>query len=140
MSATLYETDFHAWALEQARRLRAGEPIDRERVAEEMESLGKSEQRELESRLIILVAHRLKWEFQPEGRSPSWRATIREQQKRIALHLEKNPSLRPLVPEAISSAYPVAVIQAVRDMGTVVEADLPQNCPYGYRELMEELA
>ena len=135
---TLYETDFHAWAFDQARRVRAGEPIDVENVAEELESLGRSEHRELESRLIILLAHRLKSEFQPAARSRSWYGTICEQQRRITRHLAKNPSLRPLVKETMLEAYPIAVIHAVRETGELVEADLPARCPYAYEELMRE--
>ena len=77
-----YERDFHAWALEQAARPRSGDEIDRVHVAEELESLGKSERQELVSRLIILITHKLKWEFQPSHKSARERATIREQQKR----------------------------------------------------------
>jgi hypothetical protein len=90
-SAGLYETDFHAWTFEQARKLRAGEAIDADQVAEGLESLGKSEEQQLVSRMAILITHKLKWDFQPSQRSSSWRAPIQEQQKRIRRHLEKHP-------------------------------------------------
>jgi hypothetical protein len=135
---SLYDTDFYAWALEQARRVRAGEPIDAEHVAEELESLGKAEERDLEGRLIILLTHKLKWEFQPSGRSASWRGIIRLQQHEIARHLSKNPSLRPLVEQAIVDVYSIAVIHAAEETRVLVEADFPSRCPYGYEEIMQE--
>jgi hypothetical protein len=70
MSAKLYEEDFYAWANQQAALLRAGKrsEADIELIAEEIESLGKSEKRELVSRLNILILHFLKWQFQPPRR------------------------------------------------------------------------
>jgi hypothetical protein len=133
-----YATDFHDWAFEQARKLRDGEPVDVENIAEELEGLGKSIEQQLESRLIILIVHWLKWEFQPAKQSKSWRATIREQQRRIARLVIKNPSLQPLVPDAVIEAYAVAVIQAALETG-LVEADFPGQCPYDYAELMCEV-
>ena len=75
-----YEMDFYAWTVEQARLLRCGElsAIDAENIAEEIESTGRSDRRELESRLVVLIAHLLKRHKQPDLRSKSWSATIRE--------------------------------------------------------------
>lgn len=82
----LYETDVVAWAEEQAALLRSGQlsAIDASKIAEEIEDVGKNEQRALASRLAVLVAHLLKWKFQPELRSKSWQNTIREQRSAIA--------------------------------------------------------
>src|SRR3954447_20535205 len=66
---TKYETDFHQWAFEQAQRLRSGEPVDVENVAEELETLARSEERELTNRLAVLLQHMLKCEHQPERRT-----------------------------------------------------------------------
>ena len=78
MSANLYERDFYAWANEQAGLLRAGKlsEADLEHIAEEIESMGKSEKRELVNRLSVLLMHLLKWQFQATGRGTSWRLTI----------------------------------------------------------------
>ena len=67
---TDYETDVVAWASEQARLIRAGrfDLVDREHIAEEIEDVGKSEQRELATRMAVLLAHLLKWQHQPERR------------------------------------------------------------------------
>lgn len=74
-----YEEDIIAWANEQARLLRAGQfdQLDIEHVAEEIEAVGKSEQRDLASRMAIVLAHLLKWQFQPGRRGASWQRTIR---------------------------------------------------------------
>ena len=81
-----YETDFYAWAMEQAALLRAGKvgSADIANIAEEIESMGRGEKRELVNRLTILLAHLLKWQFQPGFRSPSWSSSIREQRIRLA--------------------------------------------------------
>jgi hypothetical protein len=119
MAAT-YETDFHAWAIEQARRVRAGEPIDAENVAEELESLGKSQRDQLENRLAVLMQHLLKCDID---------ATIREQRRRVNRVLKQNPSLRPTLPNAIEEAYTTAVYLASVET-QILEEDFPETCPY----------
>ena len=131
----LYQTDYHAWALEQAEKLRKGEPIDTDNVAEELEDLGRSQRQQLVNRLAVLIAHVLKWEHQPLLRSKSWAGTIREQQKRIQRLLESMPSLQPLLAESIAEAYSIAVTFASTEMG-VVEEDFPAECPYSVDELL----
>lgn len=81
MSTPTYEQDFYAWALESARGLRERRfaDIDIEHIAEELEDMGKSRSRALESQLARLLAHLLKWAHQPEQRwryQHSWRAAI----------------------------------------------------------------
>ena len=95
--STRYETDVVAWANEQASLLRAGrfELLDRDHIAEEIEDVGKSEQRELASRMSVLMAHLLKWRHQPERRGASWEKTILAQRKEIAYGLSDAPSLTP---------------------------------------------
>ncbi|WP_338910343.1 DUF29 domain-containing protein [Mycetohabitans rhizoxinica] len=92
---TRYEQDVVAWASEQAALLRSGKlsAIDVEHIAEEIEDVGKSEQRELASRMSVLLAHLLKWQFQPSRRSKSWQFTIRTQRKEVAYVLNEAPSL-----------------------------------------------
>lgn len=92
----LYNTDIVAWAAQQADLLRQGEwsALDIANLAEEIEDVGKSEQRELVSRLAVLQSDLLKWQFQPEMRSKSWSATIAVQRRAIARKLKKSPSLK----------------------------------------------
>lgn len=96
MSHTRYETDVVAWANEQAALLRSGKlsEIDIEKIAEEIEDVGKSEQRELASRMTVLIAHLLKWKYQPARRGTSWERTIKAQRKEVLYSLKESPSLK----------------------------------------------
>src|ERR1700734_2693147 len=95
-ATTAYDKDVILWSQEQARLLRAGRfaELDIEHLADEIEDVGKSEKRELASRMAVLLAHLLKWSRQPEKRSSSWRATIALQRKRIALAIKATRSLK----------------------------------------------
>ena len=95
----LYDTDIVAWATEQAGLLRSRQwsALDLENIAEEIEDVGKSEIRELESRAAVLIGHLLKWKFQPEKRSKSWMDTIEVQRLRVEGRLRRTPSLRRLL-------------------------------------------
>ena len=138
MSGSLYDTDFYAWANQQAALLRAGKlsAADIDHIAEEIESMGKTEERELESRLTVLLLHLLKWQFQPQRRGSSWKATIRVQRRDIARHLTRNPSLKPHVPEAVSYAYENARIEAAAETG-IAEETFPVACPWPFETLID---
>ena len=102
MTTISYETDVAAWANQQAWliRNRKFELLDIEHLAEEIEDVSKSEQRELASRMAVLIAHLLKWQFQPERSGKSWELTIRNQRKAIERHLKQVPSLKPNLKDA----------------------------------------
>ena len=89
MSQKLYEQDFYAWTLQQAELLRSQtqQDLDWANLAEELEDMGKNLKRELESRLKVLFAHLLKWQYQPSHRGHSWQYTIEEQRNELADHL-----------------------------------------------------
>lgn len=135
----LYERDFYAWANEQAALLRAGKlaQADIENIAEEIESMGKSEKRELVSRLRVLLAHLLKWRFQPKGRSSSWQASIRVQRLDLREHIKDNPSLKAKLPEAIGTAFEGAVIEAAEET-KLPDGDFPAACPWSFDQMMDE--
>ncbi len=134
-----YDADFYKWANTQANLLRSGrfDDADISNIAEEIESMGKSEKRELISRLKILLMHLLKWEYQPALQSKSWQSTIKEQRLEIINHLEDNPSLRSQVDEIIPKAYDLAKIKAARETG-LTEAQFSESCPYSFDEAMEK--
>ncbi|MFV3074223.1 DUF29 domain-containing protein [Niveispirillum fermenti] len=138
MSGNLYETDFYAWANEQAALLRAGKlsAADIENIAEEIESMGRTEKRELANRLTVLLLHLLKWQFQPLRRANSWRTTIRVQRRDLVVHLKDNPSLKAKVGEAIEQAYGTAVIQAADETG-MPETTFPAECPWSFGQIMD---
>ena len=138
MSTSLYESDFYAWANEQAALLRAGKLSDADiaNIAEEIESMGKTEKRELENRLTVLLVHLLKWQFQPGLQGNSWRLTIKEQRRRITRHLQENPSLKARLGEVMEAAYGDALIEAERETG-LPEVAFPTACPWPFEQLMD---
>jgi Domain of unknown function DUF29 len=135
---SLYDTDYVAWLQEQVNHLRAGRlaALDVENVAEELESLMKSERRELRSRLEVLILHLLKWDHQPEQRSNRWRATVAEQRRRIRDLLLDSPSLRRDIGRFCQAAYPDAVQQAVIETG-LSETVCPPDLPYTVEQIFE---
>jgi hypothetical protein len=139
MPDNAYDRDFYAWANQQATLLRAGRvaEADLEHIAEEIESMGKTEKRELVSRLTVLLLQLLKWRFQPDLRSRSWRLSVREQRLQVVSHLEDNPSLKTLLATAIADAYRLAVIGAERE--TDLEATtFPTSCPWSFEQMMDD--
>ena len=138
MSST-YENDIVAWANEQAYLLRSGKlsAIDIEHIAEEIEDVGKSEQRELASRISVLIAHLLKWQYQPERQSGSWQRTIKEQRKAIARRLKKTPSLNALTHDSewIEDVWGDAVSIAINEtrMGS-----FPESCPWVIENILSD--
>jgi Domain of unknown function DUF29 len=137
--AIRYETDVVAWANEQAAFLRAGNfsALDIEHIADEVEDVGKSEQRELETRMGLLIAHLLKWKFQPTRRCKSWELTIREQRKGIALRIKRTPSLKTDLNDVEwqAAAWSEALLSAVK------ETDLdtfPEACPWAMDQILDQ--
>jgi hypothetical protein len=135
----LYERDFNAWIAEQVDLLRAGRTgeIDAAHLIEELEDMGKSNLRELQSRLVILVAHLLKWQFQlhelserwQELEGKSWRDTIIEQRAQISALLEDSPSLKQTLADALQRAYPKARSLALKQTG-LSDVSIPTHCSY----------
>jgi len=134
-----YDEDFVLWTRHQAELMRAGrfDLVDWENVAEEIESLGKSDRRELASRLKVLMAHLLKWQFQPEQRSASWRGTIRDQRDHMADLLADSPSLRGDVAAMSRRKYRNAVTTAAEETSLSARA-LPADCPYTTDQLLDD--
>lgn len=119
-----YDQDIVAWAAEQARLIRAGQfdKLDIEHIAEEVESVGKSEQRELLSRMSVLIAHLLKWLYQPGYRGRSWTLTIKEQRLKIGRLLKEAPSMKGLLVNAewLGDAWQDGALIAEKETGLEV--------------------
>ena len=130
-TATRYEDDIVAWASEQARLLREGQfdLLDIAHLAEEIEDVGKSEQRELANRMALLLAHLLKWQLQGGRRGASWQITIRNQRRGIVRRLHETPSLRPKLddPDWWAGVWDDATAQAAEETGL---SDFPDICPW----------
>ena len=136
-NAAGYEEDFYAWTVEQSRLLRSGElsAIDAVNIAEEIESMGRSDRRELKSRLIVLLMHLSKWRHQPAARSRSWSATIDEQRLQIEGVLAESLSLRPMLAAMLPEAYAIARARAIAETG-LADAVFPEACPFGQDEVL----
>src|SRR5271154_5183784 len=130
-----YERDFYSWLMEQARHLRQSrlDALDRDNLAEEIESLGREQFNKLVGALRVLIAHMLKWDHQPSMRSRSWVLSIEEQRWEIADVLSDNPGLRPRIGEAIARAYRRARIEAAKETG-LDEATFPEACGYSFED------
>lgn len=139
MNAQIHREDFYNWAMQNAELLRQGRlgEIDSERIAEELEDMGASKERELESRLGVLLAHLLKWVYQPERRGNSWQLTIEEQRRRIERLLRKNPSLKSKLPENFLDAYGDARLIAARETG-IPKIRFPETCPFSLEETLTD--
>ncbi|MGB7037938.1 MAG: DUF29 domain-containing protein [Xanthobacteraceae bacterium] len=131
-----YERDFYSWALEQARliRERRDDTLDRDNLAEEVESLGREQFNKLVSALRVAMMHMLKWDHQPAARSRSWVLTIQEQRLEIADVLADNPGLKPRINEAIGRAYRRARLEAAKETG-LDETAFPAACPYSIDDI-----
>jgi len=132
-----YEADFYGWTQVQADMLRSGAlaGLDIPHLIEEIEDMGRSEQRALTSRLEILLAHLLKWQYQPDLHPRSWSLTIKEQRRKIVRHLQKNPSLNAQLADIIEDAYGDAIIYAERE--THIPSDtFPPTCPWTWDEIV----
>jgi hypothetical protein len=136
-NATLYDTDFYAWANEQAALLRAGRlsEADIENIAEEIESMGRNERRELVSRLTVLLVHLLKWRYQRDLRGRSWALTIEQQRLRLQRYLADNPSLKSQLDEAMADGFQDARIEAERET-RLARSTFPLACPFTFDEAM----
>ncbi|MTJ08394.1 DUF29 domain-containing protein [Anabaena sp. UHCC 0204] len=134
----LYEQDFYLWIETISKQLKAGKiaEIDLANLIEEIESMGKSEKRELKSRLIVLLMHLLKWQYQPEKRSESWRSTITEQRICIELLLEDSPSLQPLLIEIFADCYEKARLRASEETGIKLNF-FPKESPFSLEETLK---
>jgi len=132
-----FEQDFYAWTQQQAQFLknRQLDRIDWTQIAEEIEDMGRSEKRQLASRLEVLVMHLLKWQFQPNLRSRSWELTIKEQRLRLNRLLEENPSLRSNIETVLTQSYPLAVVRAEQETGL---SNFPAICPYSLKSILSE--
>jgi Domain of unknown function DUF29 len=137
-TVSLYETDFADWAEQTAQLIRAGqfERVDWENVAEEIESLGRSDKRELKNRLEVLLQHLLKWEYQPERRGASWQNTLNEQRDRISDLLVDSPSLKPYLEEIVAESYRRACKAESLETGISIQI-FPAHCPYAMSQILD---
>jgi hypothetical protein len=135
---SLYESDFFTWTQEQARLLRERrfDDLDLDNLVDEVASVGSSEKREIRNRLVILIAHLLKWKFQPGGRGSSWRGTIVEQRQQILDILSTSPSLVNYQQGQVARMHLSARLLAAKETG-IAFGVFPEECPFDTREVLD---
>lgn len=135
---TSIDDDYALWAAEQAALVRARriDRLDADNVAEELDGLGRSEEHQIDSRLEVLLAHLLKWQFQPAKRKPGWKASIDEQRIRLARILKKSPSLRTYPEESLRGSFVIGRNQAVSETG-LDDSIFPETCPYTVEQVLD---
>lgn len=135
---SLYERDFYAWLNDQAEKLRARShnQLDWDNLAEEIESVGRNQKREVRSRLERLIHHLLKWQFQPGRRSESWRITIGEQRTFIPGIVEDSPSLKKFPAEIFDKAYAAGRRDALAETGLLPKF-LPVEPPFTVQQALD---
>ncbi len=134
-----YQHDFYGWTQQQVELLKTGHlnELDIENLIEEIETMGRSEKRAVESRLIVLLAHLLKWQYQPDRRGKSWMLTCKGQRLNLETVLDDNPSLKPLLGSILPVAYVKARIEAAKEVGSD-ENSFPDDCPWSINQIMDQ--
>lgn len=138
-TAKLYDQDFAQWIDQTVQLLKEGKlnELDIENLIEEVESLGRSDKRALSSNLIIVMLHLLKWQYQSEKRSGSWKSSILEHRDRIERLLKDSPSLKPYLETEVNPCYTRARLRASAETGLDIN-EFPMDCPYGLEELLSD--
>ncbi len=136
-SPVAYDTDFFKWTKSQAVFLKKGdfEKLDMDNLAEEIESLGRSDKRALRSHLSILLMHLLKKQYQPNKLTNSWENSIRNARLEIRYIIEDSPSLKRFLPEFVEDAYSQARWNAAEETG-LPESKFPEECPWTLQEIL----
>jgi hypothetical protein len=133
MSSTksLYDTDYSLWLEKTAQLLRNGQinELDLPNLAEEIENMGKREKRAVENNVEILLMHLLKYQYQPEKRSNSWKYTIFEHRDRLEKAFRDSPSLKPYSQEIFEQCYSKARQRAAIETGMEIDI-FPVESPF----------
>lgn len=133
-----YDADFFQWTQTTAEMIRQGRlaEVDLEHVAEEIEDMGKRDRREVRSRIEVLITRLLKWQFQPELQTPSWRSTIREQRKQLRLVVGDSPSLGRILRVELPALYKSSIIDAIEETGLSADR-FPSACAYTAEQILD---
>jgi len=139
MEKISYQEDYYGWLQENAQLIREKRftEIDADNIVEELESMGKSEKRELSNRLTVLLMHLLKWQHQTVKRSTSWRNTVAVQRIDIRELLEDSPSLRNEIGDKIAMAYEKAKLAAEVETG-IEKENFSRNCPFSLEQILDD--
>lgn len=136
--SNLYKTDYLAWIETTTEQLKQRDfaAVDWQNLIEEVEAMGRSERRSLENNLVVILLHLLKWQYQPERRSGSWKGSITEHRRRVRMALKESPSLKPYLSEILAECYADASRIASDETGLSIKA-LPVDCPYALAQILD---
>jgi hypothetical protein len=131
LNSHLYDKDFFLWIETTAKQLKEGNfsEVDLANLIEEIESMGRSEKRALESNLVVILMHLLKYKYQPEKLTNSWLSTIFEHRRRLKKNLQDSPSLRNYLSDIFTESYQDGRKQAAIETGLSLEI-FPEDCPF----------
>lgn len=134
-----HDIDFYTWTQQQVTLLqhRQWGELDLDNLIDEIGSMGRSEKRELDSRLAVLLAHLLKWQYEPARQGKSWRLTIKEQRIKIKKCLRDNPGLKLQVSDIMMDAYDEGLIIAMRET-EMDESIFPTICPWSFERIIAD--
>lgn len=150
MTKALYDQDFQLWLNSTIHQLKERDfnSLDIEHLIEELVDLGKSDKISLESNLEILLAHLLKLKVQndaPETMKGSWYSSVDEHRSRIKKQINKIPSLKSYLVNAIPEVYPDAHKLAIKEgkrakFGIRIpnEKEYEQTCPFSVEQILDE--
>jgi Domain of unknown function DUF29 len=135
---SLYERDFCLWLEEQARLLKEGrlDQLDIANLVEEVEDLGIGQKKAVESNLVVVLKHLLKYRFQPSRRSRSWLSSIAEHRRRLRNDLKTSPSLRSYARQHFEQCYQDSRRQALIETGLAPDA-LPSAAPWPLEQVLD---
>jgi hypothetical protein len=137
-STSGYDHDYHAWLTRQATLLadRRFSDLDLDNLIDEIQDLARSEKRDIDNRLNVLLVHLLKWSHQPAQRSGGWASTIIEQRARLLKRLQESPSLRAYPGEVLDEEYALAREKAAAETG-LRAGTFPKTCPYTIDQVLD---
>jgi len=138
LTRTLYDTDFNLWIEQTVNQLKNGDlqDLDRKNLIDEIESMGRSDKREISNRLEVLIMHLLKWQYQSEKQTNSWFSTINEQRRAIRLILKDSPSLKPYLRDNLEECYQEARNDASRET-SLPKNTFPLDCPFSPEQVLD---
>ena len=135
----LYNEDYYLWLRNTAQLIKEKRfsEVDADNLVEEIEDMGRSEKRALESNLVVLLLHLLKYKYQPSKRSNSWKASIREHRRRLRKALQDSPSLKGYCEEVFADCYEDGRQQASDETGLSLDT-FPVESPFTILEVLDE--
>lgn len=136
-TANLYERDYYLWLSHTAQLIKEGRflELDAANLTEEIEDMGRSEKRAIKSNLVVVLLHLLKYKYQPEKRSNSWKSSIREHRRRLRNDFKISPSLKRYFEEVFGECYQDGREQAADETGLPLDT-FPEKSPFTPTEVL----